>query len=343
MSPERLSRWMIALVVLTANSAPALAQKIDVVTLDNGERVIGEIKELDRGLLRYKTDHMSTVFVEWGRIVKITSLKTMQIETRDGSLYFGSLGEPPEPHQIAVIGLVSEQILVLDDVVRIYPIKDGFWKKLDGSFSLGLTFTKASDVLQSSVAFDASYRTRKRLLNLRINSIITNQRSIETSRKQDAALTYDWLFDKRFVLAIAALQQNTELGIKLRAITGGGVGYHAVQTRRTALDLIIGMSVNRETTLDEVQSTNVEAVGGVRYNVFRRSAPKTDLISSLWVFRTVDGTERTRLDLNAKLRQELLTDFFFDLTYYWNFDSKPPTDAASSNDYGVVASLGWSF
>ena len=39
-------------------------EKTDVVILKNGDRITGEIKKLDRGKLKLKTDDMSTVYIE---------------------------------------------------------------------------------------------------------------------------------------------------------------------------------------------------------------------------------------------------------------------------------------
>ena len=50
-----------------------------------------------------------------------------------------------------------------------------------------------------------------------------------------------------------------------------------------------------------------------------------------------------RVDFETKLRWELVKDFFWDLTYYDNYDSKPPSGQGATNDYGIVTSLGWKY
>ena len=43
------------------------------------------------------------------------------------------------------------------------------------------------------------------------------------------------------------------------------------------------------------------------------------------------------------LRWELISDLFWDLAYYNTFDSDPPSGSTSTNDYGIVTSVGYSF
>ena len=51
------------LYVLTA--MPAHAEKTDIVVLANGNIVTGEVKSLEFGTLRYSTDSMGTVKIDW--------------------------------------------------------------------------------------------------------------------------------------------------------------------------------------------------------------------------------------------------------------------------------------
>jgi hypothetical protein len=52
---------------------------------------------------------------------------------------------------------------------------------------------------------------------------------------------------------------------------------------------------------------------------------------------------RRRMEFNSKLRIEVLRDFFVTMTLYDSYDSKPPSETASKNDYGFTTGLSWSF
>ena len=53
------------------------------VSMTDFKRCDTEIKELAQGLLRYKTDSMSTVSVEWVDVLRLVSKLTFQVETDD--------------------------------------------------------------------------------------------------------------------------------------------------------------------------------------------------------------------------------------------------------------------
>jgi len=51
--------------------------------------VTGEIKELDRGLLRVRTNAMGTVDIEWKEIERVTSNYSFEIEVSSGGAGLG--------------------------------------------------------------------------------------------------------------------------------------------------------------------------------------------------------------------------------------------------------------
>ena len=91
--------WNIAFAVsflmLTFATPPAQAQARDIYTdkiyLKNGDRVTGNIKELDRGILRLKTLTMGTAYMNWVDIEFVESDQYLRIERTDGSFNYGRL------------------------------------------------------------------------------------------------------------------------------------------------------------------------------------------------------------------------------------------------------------
>ena len=60
------------------------------------------------------------------------------------------------------------------------------------------------------------------------------------------------------------------------------------------------------------------------------------------VFPSLTDSPRTRAELDVDFTHEIVKDFFWSLTLYSSYDSRPPQDAEDS-DYGVVMSVGWRF
>ena len=78
------------------------------------------------------------------------------------------------------------------------------------------------------------------------------------------------------------------------------------------------------------------------FEFFTYDSPKTTLKTSLAVFPRLTGDGGVRLDLDFSVRQELITDLFLELSLYGTYDSTPPEDG-TSNDWGIVTGLGYTF
>lgn len=276
---------------------------------------------------------------------QITSEYTFELELENGLRYFGRLGAPGEPGRLSVIGTERTVSLTMDQVMLIRPIKERFWQRIDGSLSIGLSFTKASDVLRFSFNADARYTERKNMVDLTINSIITTQNEQDSRENTSLNLRYVRLLEKRwFLSAFTGLQRNDELGIKLRFLGGGGGGRLLVQTNRMVLPVLAGFSLNREWTAIEGEgSFNAEGLFGFYWNLFIHHKPKTDLSFDFTTYPSLTETGRVRLDLDTRLRREIVKDFFVDLSFYLNYDNQPPAEATATTDFGFVTSVGYSF
>ncbi len=68
---------IVALAAMPALGAP----KTDVVIFNNGDRLTGEVKSLERGRLRFKTDATDTISIEWGDVAYLSSDQNIQDDT----------------------------------------------------------------------------------------------------------------------------------------------------------------------------------------------------------------------------------------------------------------------
>ena len=88
---------------------------------------------------------------------------------------------------------------------------------------------------------------------------------------------------------------------------------------------------------------NGEGVLRASYSLFKYDSPKADISTSLNFFPSLTESDRYRLDFDVKIRKEMITDLFFDVSYYTNFDSKSPSGEGEKTVYGIVTSIGWSY
>jgi hypothetical protein len=338
-----LTAWSLATLALFPANVHARA-KTDIVFLKNGDHITGEIKQLDRGILKLSTNDIGTINVEWEDVDSLSSVYQFRVEDSSGIKYFGAIflthaGEL----QVIQGGQVEEALHA--NVVTITPLEASFWQQLDGSISLGFSYTKSNSMSQLTSDMYVIRRTEIRLWSLDISSIATSQESEATQQREDATLSYSRLFDGPwFAISSASAQKNDELGLDLRLLLAAGMGVNFVQSNHNDLATSAGLSVNREWSEDvSDDGYNLEAFVSVEHSVFRYDYPKTDITSAVTVYPGLSDWGRIRSEVDVSASREIVKDFTVILSFYDSYDSDPPDPTSTKNDYGLVTSLGWTF
>jgi putative salt-induced outer membrane protein YdiY len=345
--------WLAGLA-LTGWGLPALADKTDIVHLKNGDRVTCEIKNLERGRLKVSTDSMSTVYIEWKDILRVSSKELYVVELEDGSRIEGTLAESSTDGELLLRGrdapagadVAADQAISMATVVWLDPLKldEQIVKRWDGSVSAGFDTTKANNDTSLSASFDARRRAEDFLLNFGGSVYSRSQDGVEDSLRADFGAIYRGLLEDRWYwAAVGSLERNDELGIDLRTLGGAGYGRFLVQTGRTLWSVTGGLAVvNEQLAGDEDAQTSVEGLLNTDYEFFTYDTPKTTLTTSLTLFPSLTESGRVRGQLDFALRRELIEDLFVEISVYDSYDSEPPEEG-EQNDYGIVTSLGYTF
>ena len=66
------------------------------MVLRSGDRITGEVTELDRGRLTFKTDDIGTLAIEWDKVTSVTASATFEVHEIGGGQYFGALRPGPQ-------------------------------------------------------------------------------------------------------------------------------------------------------------------------------------------------------------------------------------------------------
>lgn len=333
------------LLLATLAAGPTLAApRADVVVLQNGTRVVGEIRSMSRGRLELKTDDMGTLQVEWGNIVEVTSLEYFEIEDMGGALYFGSLRPGKTQGALEVVADWGESTVPLHRVARIQVVRSGFWERFKGSIDVGAGYTSATELLQLDLDAEVRYRRPKFEAKTTADAVLTQQPEAEDTQRGALSASYTRIFPGRHrVFAQATVEQNQELGFDLRSSVVGGWSYVLVRSPRNELLSGAGLALNRETPLEGETTTNVEAVAGFDWANFAYDFPNTDIRVTAFAYLGLSQWGRIRLESSVSLRREVFSDFYFGLKGYESYDSEPATESAQKNDWGLSLSLGYSF
>jgi hypothetical protein len=329
--------------LLCCASLTVLAQrKTDVVTLYNGDKVTGEIKALNSGILELSTDSMGTLKIEWQEIATIQSEYYYEVRLGNGRRYYGSIEPAQRPGQLLVGDLDGVHDLAWLEVVDMRPIEKRFLDRLDIYFSAGYSYSRASSVAQTSINTNIGYEDEKSRSELSGRTSITDDSAETTSSSRvdlDRAVWTRW--PSIFRSSFANYETNDELELDYRFGIGAGVGRTFVDNYKNRFSGIAGLQVITEQSNVDGSDQNIELYLSSRYAAWRFNTPELDLNFILNVYPSLTESGRLRSDSNLILRWELLEDLFLDITAYGTYDNR--ANANSGLDYGVTTGVGWKY
>ncbi len=333
------------LLLFTVFSRGAMAgPKTDTVFLFNGDRITGEIKRFEYGILFFKTDGMGTLNIEFDRIKTFYSKEQFTVQLANGLRFFGTFDTSGTPGYV-ILKVNSFSIKEpIAELVEIYPVKNAFWKRLDGAIDMGYSFSKASTVSQFNVSGNVQYRAQKSYSTINASSIFTDQQDRERIRKQDYSASYNYFFRKSwFAGTFAGFQQNTQLGTDSRFYGGLGLGVDIVQNNLNALSTTMGVLVSSERSSSDTTIQSLEGVFRADYRIFKFNDPEISVFSYVNAYPSLTNWGRYRLEFELNARIEIFSDFYFGINLWDNYDSQPIDEVASKNDWGVSTSFGYSW
>ena len=331
-----------ALLLLTAT--PAFAQKTDVITLQNGDRITGEVKRLDRGQVEFSTDDIGTIYLEWDKIATLVSKHIFEVVMSDGRRFLGSL-HSDSTGTLSVVGPQGAGPLSLIDVTGIRQMGAGFWAKLDGSLDVGFSYTRSSTIAQLNLNSTTVYRRPAFEGRLAASGTLTaSEDDDETDDRGTVQLSvFRYRGQRGYVGLGGGFETNDSLGLVLRSQAGVTVGARWVNSNRAQVWSGAGVFVNNEQGVDTEATQNIEAVMNLRASYFSYDRPRTNLDFGFEYYPSLSDWGRQRIQLDAALRREIFKDFFLAVTVFDSFDSRPPNPESNKNDVGVVLSFGWSY
>ncbi|HET9793774.1 MAG TPA: DUF481 domain-containing protein [Thermoanaerobaculia bacterium] len=320
------------------------ADSIDVVEMKNGDRISGEIKSYSEGRL-FVSAPEGDINVKWNKIVSIRSVKQFEIETTAGLHHFGSLAASDPPGRLLLRTGSGSLTIDFFDVVRITPIYQTFFRRIDGSLDLGMNYTHASDLLQFDVTADAKFRKPKFVVLADLSLFYSRQNGETTSQRGNLMFTYIRMRPNRWVSGgLVGFENNRDLGLQLRETAGVFGGRFLVLKNQTNLVATVGLMGNHEKGTSGESDNNLEGAVDARYSTFTYDYPKLWFDAYLRVVPGITDAPRVRVDANVKLKREIvMRDFYLSISVFYNYDSVPPASHAVKSDWGPILSIGWTF
>jgi uncharacterized protein DUF481 len=333
-----LRSWIVVMLLLSASVAEA--QKTDSVWIRNGDRITGEVKSLARALLKYSTDDLGTISIEWDKVDRIFSNATFEVQLRTGEKHYGPLGLGRSG--TLVLGLDT---LLLAEIVTITPIKNTMLARVDGYLDVGFSFQKANKTLQLTTGAKVVYRGPKSETAIEFSTFREDRENSPQTTRLTTDLTERWLIANLWSAGFAiGYERNEELDLAGRLRFGAFGARTLARDNHTEFWAIAGPVVTSERYLStDSTSVSLEGLIGVVFNAFRYDSPKlsASMNSQLFPSFTIQG--RVRWENDLRVSYELVKDFMVTVTLFDSYDNKPQSQGASKNDYGTTLAISWSF
>jgi hypothetical protein len=315
---------LILLVLLSLISLNAQAnRKTDVITMYNGDRITGEIVLLEGGILEVSTDFMGKLRIEWPEISAIKSEYHYELRLSDGERLYGSFDSESRLGQIALVDIFGKHEVEWLNVVEIRPIEENFLDRLDIYLSTTFAYTKATDIGQVSFNTSVSYED-------------------ESSRNDISRTVWNRRHSDSFRSVFANFEHNDELELNRRIGAGGGLGRYWIDTHKTRFTGTTGLQVISEKNKREDENQDVELYLSTTLSTWKFTSPEMNIDMNFSVYPSLTDGGRIRTDGNIRIRWELVTDLFWDVTAWITTDNQAEkTD--TTTDYSISTGIGWNF
>src|ERR1700740_2367592 len=122
-------------------------QNTDVIVMRNGDRLTGEVKALNAGVL----------YVSLPYVIRLESKQLFIVKTEDGTVYRGVLNsretKAGRPIEIEIAETpVKNAVINSARVVNVSETSEKFLQRFTGGVSFGTIYTKANETAQYSVS-----------------------------------------------------------------------------------------------------------------------------------------------------------------------------------------------
>lgn len=321
-------------------------QEKDTVFLHNKTVLIGELKTITLGKLTIDADDVTLVNI---KTTKIRTLKAYshyyRIETIHRMVYYSRILPDTIPGSIRIRDADSTISIELEDIASLSSFKSPQAAQWEGAISAGYSFTRSSKIGRLNGDLSLKRTTRKLEMTGTYSTILTQT---DTGWARDNVTgginAYYYLNPRWQAVAFLQYQRNLELGLARRYQEGLGSLYSLISTNHVRFRTGTAIVFNQELNTEGVHSPNQVEIPLVNtFNFFSFSKPELDLSSTQNIYFSLTTKGRIRHDGQIKLTWKIITDFSINLSFYDNYDSKPPGENAATIDYGVVFGLSYSF
>jgi preprotein translocase subunit YajC/putative salt-induced outer membrane protein YdiY len=335
----RVTASFIFMFLTTAAVASAAAT--DVVTTITGEKIVGEIKKVEKDVLTIETAYSDSDFkVKWDQIASIDSDRQFLVETFSGNRLSGQL--KTEVGKSATV-LVANVSVPLAEVSAMDPYERSFWSRINAGFDFGYSVTQANSAKQLTFGGNLLYRDKQIVDSMLVNMFKSTQSNAPDTQRWDFGNDFRYLFGNRwYANTTQDFTNSDEQGLDLRTTLGVGGGRYLLRSSSQHLGVGGGLAWTKEAYQDPAipKKDSAEAYLGTEFMTEKLKI--TDVVTRFTYYPSLTIDDRYRINFRFDLDFNLPGDWYFRSGVFDNYDSKPPS-GLSKNDFGWSNSFGLKF
>lgn len=344
-----MPKAMMSLLVLYLCVGSLAAEQ---VTLKNGDRLTGNILSMDGKKLVLKTDYAGEVSIAWDSVDQFTSEKPLVITKADKQVVTGTVkSEGPD---YVVTTATGPQTVSKADVAAMRSQADqatyekslhpGMLEDWTGGGNFGLAFARGnSETTNLALGFNGLRKTANDAWNLTAASIYSSDAKLgqTTANSFQGAIRYDRNLSKRLFAYGAFAGGYDELqDLNYRFAPSGGLGFHAIMTKATTLDLLGGLGYTRENYSTGLTNNLFTLTLGDEFA--HKLNSNTSITQNLYYLPSLNQTSNYRVVFNFGIATKLNGWLTANLNFNDRYNSEPVL-GNKKNDTLFTTGLGFTF
>lgn len=316
--------------------------------MKNGDRLTGSILKSDGKNLTMKSEFAGAVTIPWEAVEGISSSLPLSLKLTDGQTIVGLVTTADGNIEVQTkdVGRIStarsavQTIRSAEEEARhqaeIERLRNpGLLDLWSGFLDTGLATTRGNSKTSAfNLGANAARTTQRDKIGVYFTSLrasnSTTGTSVTTANAIRGGLRYDVNISKKsFAFGFTDLEFDEFQKLDLRFVTGGGLGYHAINTPKTVLDLFSGGALNKEFFSTGLKRNSGEILFGEE--LAHKLSSITSLRQRLVIYPNVSDLGSYRINFDASAVTTFSKWLAWHLTVSDRFLSNP-VPGAQKND-----------
>jgi hypothetical protein len=322
------------------------------VSLKNGDHLSGAIVSMDGKKLVLKTTYAGEVSIDWDAVDQFTSDQPLVVTKSNQQTLTGTVKSQgadyvvttPQGQQTVQKSEVAVMRSPADQAAYEKSLHPGMLEGWAGGGNFGVALARGnSDTTNVALGFDAQRKTTNDAWIINAASIYNTDGGTKstTANSFQGLIRYDRNLNKRVFAYGAFVGGYDELqDLNYRIMPGGGIGFHAIATPKTTLDLLVGLGYTRESFTTGLTNNFITATLGDEF-AYKLGA-RTTIMQNLYYLPSLNETSNYRVTGNfgitTKLNGWMTANLLFNDRYY-----SQPVLGNKNNDILFTTGFGFTF